>query len=133
MALAGIGTVIEVGGLLWKVFNRSRAKVQTTSSTTGNVSSAIEATLQTVHESPDVAIVDVKSSWFNVDNLTRLVAFIATGLALVFGHDVVTSQVQGYIVGLIAAALPLYEWWRSRRRTSITKAAAVNVLQKPAK
>lgn len=131
MALAGIGTVIEIGGLLWKVFNRS--KLAATQAKAGTPAEAVQATVESIHNSPDVAIVDVKSSWFNVDNLTRLVAFIATGLALVFGHDVVTTQVQGYIVGLIAAALPLYEWWRSRRRTSITKAAAVNVLQKPVK
>jgi hypothetical protein len=129
MAFMSVGAAIEVGGLLWKVFNRGKSATSVAKAATP--AEAVQATVQSIHNSPDVAIVDVKSTWFNIDNLTRLVAFLAAGLSLFFGREVVSAQVQVAIVTCIAAIMPVYEAWRSRRRTSITKAAAVNVLQKP--
>jgi len=97
------------------------------------IPAVVKAATDAVHEDPTIAVVNVKSSWWNIDNLTRLVAFIAAALALMFGREVVPVALQIQIVGVIAALMPIYEWWRSRRRTSITKAASVNVLEKPAK
>jgi len=134
MVLQGAGAAIEFGGILWKVLERFKAKKNLGELPVVKNPSPVqtaEEVLATIDKSPDVAVVEVKSSWFNVDNLHRVGTIIIALLALVFGREVISADLMDKIIAVLLALVPVLEWWRSRRRTSITKAAAVNILQKP--
>lgn len=124
--LSVIPTILDIAaGVIKKRLVRSDAPAITTPA------SAASSATSAINDAPDIAIVNVKPTYLTGDFWVRLVAFISAGLALFFGREVVSPEVQLNVVGVIAAAIPLYEYWRSRRRTSITKAASVNMLEKP--
>jgi len=91
----------------------------------------IEAAKEAVHDDPSIAVVNVKPTLLTGDFWARVLVVVAAVLSLIFGREVLTPDLQAHILAIGLALYGLYEYLRSRRRTSITKAAAVNVLQKP--
>jgi len=93
---------------------------------------AHEAT-QAIHEDPQIALVPVKSGWMDPTIWSSLIAFICAVLTAIFGRDVVPPEVQAQIVSGLLGIFAVFQWWHRRRSTSISAAAAANVLKKPSK
>ena len=59
-----VGAAIEVGGVLWKIFQRTKEaqmSLPTLPTAAAAEEQAITTTLDTIHEAQDVALVTVKS------------------------------------------------------------------------
>lgn len=96
------------------------------------IPAVVAAAKEAVHEDPTIAVVSVKPTLLTGDFWARVLVVFAAVLSLIFGRDVLTPDLQAHILAIGLALYGLYEYLRSRRRTSITKAASVNILQKPA-
>lgn len=123
-----VGTILDVArSAIVKKLEPQSTKSQK-EALPGRAASAVEA----IHEDPTIAIVNVKSLFSGPDFYVRVMTVIAAVLALIFGRDVLSPELQSNLLAVGVAVYGLYEFIRARRRTSISTSASVNMLEKPA-